>query len=214
MKRFFIILPCFLLLLSLLLCACTDANFLTEETFLNRFNALDETQQLKPTDALAKEEDTFIGHSYFLSPKGDETYLLCLQIDRESSELKACSLLYARLEDEESDTFFASLASRIAQAFTGHSAQACEGALKKAGILGAAKAGEDESQPLEWNGFRIWKEKISLGYKMTIETVGKEKAPTSETDAAEQAEASGETILTETAAQLSAQSDTEPSPVS
>ena len=95
MKRFFKMTPCLLILMSLLLCACTDAEFLTEETFLNRFNALDETQQLNARDALAKEEDTFIGHSYFLSPKGDETYMLCLQIDKESAELKACSLLYA-----------------------------------------------------------------------------------------------------------------------
>ena len=32
--------------------------------------------------------------------------MLCLQIDKESAELKACSLLYARMGDEESDTFF------------------------------------------------------------------------------------------------------------
>lgn len=160
MKRFFKMTPCLLILMSLLLCACTDAEFLTEETFLNRFNALDETQQLNARDALAKEEDTFIGHSYFLSPKGDETYMLCLQIDKESAELKACSLLYARMGDEESDTFFAALASRTAQAFTGQSAQACDGALKKAGVLGAARDEANAAgESLEWNGFRISKEK-------------------------------------------------------
>ena len=151
MKRFFKMTPCLLILMSLLLCACTDAEFLTEETFLNRFNALDETQQLNARDALAKEEDTFIGHSYFLSPKGDETYMLCLQIDKESAELKACSLLYARMGDEESDTFFAALASRTAQAFTGQSAQACDGALKKA-AFSAPREMKQTQRGNRWNG--------------------------------------------------------------
>lgn len=188
MKRFFKMTPCLLILMSLLLCACTDAEFLTEETFLNRFNALDETQQLNARDALAKEEDTFIGHSYFLSPKGDETYMLCLQIDKESAELKACSLLYARMGDEESDTFFSALASRTAQAFTGQSAQACDGALKKAGVLGAARDEANAAgESLEWNGFRISKEKISLGYRMTIETIKKDQSRAADTAAQEEA---------------------------
>ena len=183
MKRFFRVFPCLLILLSLLLCACTDAKFLTEETFLARFNAPDETQQLNAGDALAKEEDTFIGRSYFLSPKGDETYLLCLQIDKESAELKACSLLYACMGDEESDTFFAALASRTLQAFTGQSAQACDGALKKAGVLGAAQDEVAPPEPLEWNGFRISREKISLGYCMTVETVKKDQTRAPDTAA-------------------------------
>lgn len=172
MKRLIQVLPCFLLAFSLLLCGCTDANFLTEETFLTRFNALDETQQLNATDALAKEEEDFIGRSYFLAPKGEETCLLTLQIDKETAELKACSLLYARLEDEESVSHFTTLVSRTAQAFTGHSAQECEQALKKTGILGAETETAEQSQTLEWNGFRIKKERISLGQKMTIETIG------------------------------------------
>lgn len=197
MKRFFKMTPCLLILLSLLLCACTDAKFLTEETFLTRFNALDEAQQLNAGDALAKEEDTFIGHSYFLSPKGDETYLLCLQIDKESAELKACSLLYARMGDEESDTFFAALASRTAQAFTGQSAQACDGALKKAGVLGAAQDEAAPTEPLEWNGFRISREKISLGYRMTIETIEKEQTRASDTAAPDETGAADATTAEE-----------------
>lgn len=198
MKRFFMIAPCLLILLSLLFCACTDAEFLTEETFLNRFNALDETQQLKAEDALAKEEDAFIGHSYFLSHKGDETYLLNLYIDKETAELKSCSLLYARLDDEESDAYFAALVSRTAQAFTGYSAPDCEDALKKAGIIGAAKADPDDIQTLEWNGFRIKKETISLGQKMTIETLQKEQASESESIQETQVPSTeGKSILTE-----------------
>lgn len=171
MKRIGKVLPCFLLVFSLLLCACTQAEFLTEETFLARFNALDESQRLKADAALAKEEADFIGRSYFLAPRGDETYLLTLQIDKETAELNACSLLYARLEDEENASHFTALVSRTAQAFTGHSAQDCENALKKAGILGAEKADGKNGQTLEWNGFRIKKEPISLGQKMTIETI-------------------------------------------
>lgn len=172
MKRIGKVLPCFLLVFSLLLCACTEAEFLTEETFLSRFNALDESQQLKAEAALAKEEADFIGRSYFLAPKGDESYLLTLQIDKETAELNSCSLLYARLADEESASHFTALVSRVAQAFTGHSAQACENALKEAGILGAEKEGEENGAALEWNGFCIKKKPISLGQKMTIETIG------------------------------------------
>lgn len=210
MKRFFMIAPCLFILLSLLFCACTDAEFLTEETFLNRFNALDETQQLKAEDALAKEEDAFIGHSYFLSPKGDETYLLNLYIDKETAKLKSCSLLYARLDDEESDAYFAALVSRTAQAFTGYSAPDCEDALKKAGIIGAAKADPDDIQTLEWNGFRIKKETISLGQKMTIETLQKEQASESESIQETQVPSTeGKSILTENNMQTLPQTVTE-----
>lgn len=189
MKRFYRILPCLLLLFSLLLCACADAGFLTEETFLTRFNALDEAYQLKPDDALAKEEDDFIGRSYFLAPKGDEAYLLTLQIDKETAELTSCSLLYARLEDEESASLFTALISRAAQAFTGHSAQECEQALKEAGILGAETAEANSGQALEWNGFRFKQEAISLGQKMTIETIKKDQTRTSDTAAQEKTDA-------------------------
>ena len=186
MKRFFKMTPCLLILMSLLLCACTDAEFLTEETFLNRFNALDETQQLNARDALAKEEDTFIGHSYFLSPKGDETYMLCLQIDKESAELKACSLLYARMGEEESDTFVAALASRTAQAFTGQSAQACDGALKKAGVLGAARDEANAAgESLEWNGFRISKDQSRAADTAAQEEAGDADPEKAETPASE-----------------------------
>ena len=114
--------------------------------------------------------------------------MLCLQIDKESAELKACSLLYARMGDEESDTFFAALASRTAQAFTGQSAQACDGALKKAGGLGAARDEANAAgESLEWNGFRISKEKISLGYRMTIETIKKDQSRAADTAAQEEA---------------------------
>ena len=62
--------PCLLILMSLLLCACTDAEFLTEETFLNRFNALDETQQLNARDALAKRRIPLSDTPIFYRPKG------------------------------------------------------------------------------------------------------------------------------------------------
>lgn len=198
MKRFFTILPCFFLLCSLLLCGCTKADFLTEETFLTRFNASGEAPQLKAEDALAKEEEAFIGRSFFLTPKGDETYLLTLQIDKETAELRACSLLYARLEDEESASYFTALVSRTAQAFTGHSAQECEQALKEAGILGAEKADGQNNQSLEWNGFRFQRETVSLGQKMTIETIRKDSPSLQESGAqptaAEQGTALPETV--------------------
>ncbi len=165
MKHFFAVILC-LPALCCLLCACSGASPLTEETFLERYNALDGAQQLQASDALAKEEEAFIGHAYFLSPTEGETYLLILSIDRETAALHACSLLYARLEAAKDDAYFAALQSRITQAFTGEDAQACEEALKQAGMLGTAAS--SGTSPYEWNGFRLEQEPVALGQKFTI----------------------------------------------
>ena len=164
-KHFFAVILC-LPVLCCLLCACSSGSLLTEDTFLERYNALDGAQQLQAADALAKEEDAFLGHAYFLSPGEGETYLMTLYINRETTELQACSLLYARLEEAAESPSLAALLSRMTQAFTGEDAQVCEEALKKAGALGTPGSGS--ASPYEWNGFYLEQEPVAFGWKFTV----------------------------------------------